>query len=472
MLTAQEVAAEVLVIVEEEVVSAKEAIKKVIGWLSRRHPELLDFRVRGSVHAYVMETLKRMNTIDFLADLCLRGKRMKELNPLLRNLIRIGLYEMLYHDVHPALATDSAVRIAKKRLGKGAASLVNAIMRRAEKIDLEREIKKLNLTKRVALKYHHPEWYVRFAFRLLGRDEAIKLMLANMKSTTYVRVNELRASVESVRGYLEKFCDVKETPLPYVFRVENWEKHPSALEWHEKGKYVVQDLASALSAHLLSPEPGDFVVDLAAAPGIKTSQLAMLMENRGRIVAVDNSPERLERMRAKMKQLGVKIVDCVLGDGATFRTSKRADCVLLDPPCSSTGALRNYPCVKWRFDEKKYISTIWLQKKMLKNALSLGERVLYSTCSITFDENEGNLSDFEDYVSRVKVRNIRGFEGWRGCGIREFEGRRFGKWKEVVRLWPHVHDCCGFFISLLRGTAEVDMRSRQSEKASRKTRKS
>ena len=454
MITAQEVAAEVLVLVENEIVSAKEAMKRVISKLSRENPELLDFRVRGSVHAYVMETLKRLNTIDFLANLCLRGKKIEELNPLLRNVIRIGLYEMLYHSVHPALATDSAVRIAKKRLGKGAASLVNAVMRRAETVDLEREIKKLNHIRRVALKYHHPEWYVRLAFRLLGREKATELMLANMKSTTYVRVNELRASVESVRSYLEMHCDVFETSLPYVFRVENWEKHPSVLEWHEKGKYVVQDFASALAAHLLSPEPGDIVIDLAAAPGIKTSQLAMLMENRGRIVAVDNSPERLERMRTKMKQLGVEIVECVLGDGATFkmsRTACKADCVLLDPPCSTTGALRNYPCVKWRFDERKYTSTVRLQRKMLDNALSLGERVLYSTCSITFDENEGNVSYFEDRVSKIRARDVKKFDSWRGCGIREFEGRKFRKWKEVVRLWPHIHDCCGFFIALLAG---------------------
>ncbi len=449
MLTAQEVAAEVLVIVEEEIISAKEAIKKVVGRLSKAHPELLDFRVRGSIHAYVMETLKRLNTIDFLANLCLKGKKIRDLNPLLRNLIRVGLYEMLYHNIHPALATDSAVRIAKKRFGKRAASLVNAVMRKAEKVDLEREIKKQEPVKRIALLYHHPEWYVKLTFKLLGREEAIKLMLANMENATYIRVNELKSSVESVWRYLERSCEVLETPLPYVFRVANWEKHPSALEWHERGMYVVQDFASALAAHILSPEPGDMVIDLAAAPGIKTSQLAMLMENRGRIVAVDNSAERLNRMRAKMRQLGVKIVECVLGDGATFFCSRKADCVLLDPPCSTTGALRNYPCVKWRFDERKYISTVKLQRKMIRNAIKLGERILYSTCSITFDENEGNLTEFENKVVKIKARDVRGFDSWRGCGIKEFGGKKFRKWKDVVRLWPHVHDCCGFFISLL-----------------------
>lgn len=436
----QEIAADVLTEIDagRELLSAKEVMKRL---LNGRYSA----KVRGSVHAYVMETLKRRNTIDFVINLCLRGKKVEDLNPFLRNVLRVGIYEIVYKGVHPALATDSAVRIAKNRLNTRAAALVNAVMRKAERVEIEKELGKLNPVSRIALKYHHPEWYVKLAFKLLGKD-AIDLMKANMRTTVYVRVNELKASIESVRKYLEQFCDVEETVLPYVFRVENWEKHPSTLEWHGEGKFVVQDIASAIAAHVLSPEPGDFVVDLAAAPGIKTSQLAMLMENRGKIVAVDNSKSRLGRMALKMKQLGVKIVECRLEDGATFLPEKRADCVLLDPPCSTTGALRNYPCVKWRFDEKKYRATVKLQKKMLENAMRIGNKVLYSTCSITFDENEGNVKLFESRVERIRGGRVN---RWKSCGIREFNGIKFRKWKEVARFWPHVHDCCGFFIAIL-----------------------
>ncbi len=431
MVQTQEVAADVLVDVEENVVSAKEAMRNL----------RFDVKVRGSIHAYVMETLKRRNTIDFVANLCLRGKKLEELNPFLRNLIRIGLYEMMYKNVHPALATDSAVRIAKRRLGVRAAALVNAVMRRAENVDLEKEIKKLSFLERVALEYHHPVWYVKLAMKMLGKD-AFELMKANMKSVCYIRVNELKSSAENVRSYLEKFCDVMETGLPYVFRVENYKRHPSSLDWHDRGMYVVQDFASAVAAHILDPQPGEFVVDLAAAPGIKTSQIAMLMENKGKIIAIDNSRQRLERMKGKLRKLGVKIVECRLGDGASFKPERRADRVLLDPPCSTTGALRNYPCVKWRFDEKKYMATIKLQKKMIENALKAGNVVVYSTCSITFDENEGNMIDFEEFVAKARFRNA-------SRGIKEFEGRKFRKWKDVIRFWPHIHDCCGFFISKL-----------------------
>ena len=436
----QEIAADVLTEIDagRELLSAKEVMKRL---LNSRYSA----KVRGSIHAYVMETLKRKNTIDFIINLCLRGKKVDELNPFLRNVLRVGVYEIVYKGVHPALATDSTVRIAKKRLNARAAALVNAVMRKAERVEIEKELKNLNLITRIALKYHHPEWYVKLAFKLLGKD-AVELMKANMRKTAYVRVNELKSPIESVRKYLERFCEVEETVLPYVFKVENWKKHPSTLEWHDEGKFVVQDVASAIAAHVLSPEPGDFVVDLAAAPGIKTSQLAMLMENRGKIVAVDNSKSRLERMALKMKQLGVKIVECRLGDGATFMPEKKADKVLLDPPCSTTGALRNYPCVKWRFDKKKYRATVKLQKKMLENAIRVGDKILYSTCSITFDENEGNVKLFESRIERIKDRKVN---RWKSCGIREFNSIKFRKWRDVARFWPHIHDCCGFFIALL-----------------------
>jgi len=442
----QEIAADILVEIDvgNELLSAKEAIKRVLSSID----DFNDPKIRGSIHAYVMETLKRWNTLDFLIDLCLEKKKVKNLNPFLRNLLRIGVYEMFYKGVHPALATDSAVRIAKSRLGNKAAALVNAVLRRVEKVNFEKELKKLDYIKRLSVEMHHPEWYVKLSIKLLGKD-AIDLMKANMRNTVYVRVNEIKSSVESVRRYLEKFCSVSETVLPYVFKVDDFEKHPSVLEWHEKGMYVVQDLASAIAAHSLQVSPGDVVIDLAAAPGIKTSQLAMLMENRGKIIAVDNSPQRMSRMKAKMKQLGVKIVDYRLCDGARFKFEGKVDRVLLDPPCSTTGAVRNYPCTKWRFDKYKYIATISLQKKMLKNALKLGNLILYSTCSITFDENEGNLIEFENYVRKLKP--FKGFDSWKCCGIKEFDGKKFKKWRYVARLWPHIHDCCGFFISLLNG---------------------
>ncbi len=442
MIYTQEVAAEVLSIVDETKLSEKEALKKRLSGMK------LDYKIRASVHAYVFETEKRKNIIDFIISKCLRGKRVEDLDPLLRNLLRIGVYEMHFKGVHPALATDSIVRIAKRRFGAKHASLANAILRRAEHVSLD-EIERFDEVKRIALKYYHPEWFVRYAMDLLGREEAIRLMVANNeKQTVYVRVNELKSSIEAVRRYLEgKGVELEETPMPEVFKVLSYERPPASLDWHSEGKYVIQDLASCFIAYVLRPEPGDVVLDLASAPGLKASHIAMLMQNEGKIIAVDNSKDRLRRMRDKMKRLGVKIVDYKLADGTKFHVGE-VDRVLVDPPCSSTGSFRNYPCVKWRFDEKKYWATVKVQRSMLKNAfrnLKEGGITVYSTCSIMFDENEDNVLFASQFFKIERVELVIGMRG-----VRSFRGKEFPFWDKVVRTYPHIHDCVGFFISKLK----------------------
>lgn len=424
VIPTQEIAAKVLAEVERSRISVKSAVQKLAGGL--------DYKVRGSVHAYSVETLKRLNAIDYFLKSTL--KKFDGLDPFTRNLLRIAVYEMKYKGVHPALATDSAVRIARER---GKASLVNAVLRKVEKLDIQAEgrLKELSLT------YFHPEWFVKYAIELLGEDGALKLMKANLRNPpTYVRVNELKGSVESVREYLEKNGVIlEETFLDEVFRVKGYEKHPASLDWHSEGKYVIQDLASCFVSHALNPSPGDVVIDLAAAPGMKTAHMAMLMQNEGRIVAVDNSPSRVRRMRSKLKQLGVKNVEIKLGDGCVFECE--ADKALVDAPCSSTGNYASQPNVKWTFDERKFRATMKVQRKMIANALRNADEVVYATCSITFEENEENL-----LKTGAKILPL---PSPFGRGVREFRGVLFRDWEKVVRSFPHLHDTAGFFISKL-----------------------
>ncbi len=441
----QKIAAEVLEKVEEEVISAKEALRQRFAGTEYEY----NYKVRGSVHAYVMEVLKRRNTIDFLISLALENKKVSEVKPFIRNILRIGIYEMVYKNVPPPLATDSMVRIVKKRYGEKAATLVNGVMRRAEYIDLNAEIKNIkNKVEYLSLKYSHPKWFVKYTINLLGEEEAIKLMESNLGNPNiYVRVNELKATIEKVRRYLEENKVIlEETPLPEVFKVVSYSKPPPNLEWHQRGYYIIQDLASAFVTHVLNPEPGEVILDLAAAPGAKTSHIAMRMENEGKIIAIDNSKKRMERMKAKMKILGVKNVEYVVEDGAKFFGGD-VDKVLVDPPCSSTGSFVSYPASKWRFEKSKFKSTIKVQRKMLKNAFKNAKSnaiTVYSTCSITFEENEENMIYASNFFKVEKIEKIIGERG-----IKEFKGKKFPFYDKVVRTFPHRHECAGFFIAKL-----------------------
>ncbi len=150
-------------------------------------------------------------------------------------------------------------------------------------------------------------------------------------------------------------------------------------------------------------------------------------------------------MKARMKVLGVENVEYVCADGAGYKM--HADRVLVDPPCSSTGSLRNYPSVKWRYDRKKYEATIKLQRRMLENAFrNLGEGgvAVYSTCSITFEENEENI------LYALKFFKLGdAYVGFGSPGVSEFDGKRFPYAEKVVRTYPHVHDTAGFFVAKL-----------------------
>ncbi len=421
----QEVAAEVLAAVEEENISVKTALSRL---------KISDYKIRSSVHAYAMETAKRLNAIDrYLAKAS--KYPLNELDPFVRNLLRIAVYEMKFKGVHPALATDSAVRIAKKR--RKSVRFVNAVLRKVE--ELEIDYGSLSKTEAYALRYFHPEWFVSYAIELLGEEEAVRLMKANNElQVVYVRANELKSTAEAVRRYLEaNRCELLETPVDGVFEVTSYEKHPAALDWHAEGKYVIQDLASCFVAVALDPQPGETVLDLAAAPGMKTSHIAMLMENRGRIVAVDISAERLERMKAKLRQLGVRNVELLAADGC--RVKVEADKALADVPCSSTGSLHLHPNVKWSFDPAKFRATLSVQKKMLENALSNASEVVYSTCSILVEENEMQ-------VAGCKIEKLRSPFA---RGVRKFRDFVFEDWKKVVRTYPHVHRTSGFFIAKL-----------------------
>ncbi len=432
LIPTQKIAAEILERVERDRTSAKEVIRQ-------RLSNLNDYKIRGSIHAYVFEVLKRRNFIDFILQKAQRFRNLNAINPFIRNLLRVAIYEMFFKNVHPALATDSAVRIAKEVSAKSA-SFVNAILRNAEKIDVEKELEEVRKKSRrnyLALKYYHPEWFLKFVEGVVGDVE--QLLIANLKQTTYIRVNTLRKSPENLRRYLERNeIVVEETILPEVFKVLAYKKPPTLLDSYERD-FVIQDLASCLVSHALNPEIGDVIVDLAAAPGSKTSHIAALMENKGCIIAVDNSKERLKRMRERLKRLGVKNVKIFLADGVKFKAE--ADKVLLDPPCSSTGALRNYPSIKWRFDYELFRKTIILQRKMLRNAYRIADEVVYSTCSITFEENEGNLLKLLD-LFKIEDLNIN----FGSAGIRKYKGKIFPYAEKVIRFYPHIHDTAGFFI--------------------------
>ncbi|MET1124721.1 MAG: RsmB/NOP family class I SAM-dependent RNA methyltransferase [Archaeoglobaceae archaeon] len=290
--------------------------------------------------------------------------------------------------------------------------------------------------------YLVPAWYVRKIRELLGGEADEYLRSLNKEPLISVRVNRLKASVEEVKAELER--EGKEVIVSNVVPTVLKFRGPFFFErsrLYRKGAFVVQEEASALASLLLSPKPGEFVVDLCAAPGGKTAHMAELMENRGVIHAFDIDELRLKRMEEVLKLCGVKIVRIhkmdarkapkVLGEGI-------ADKVMLDAPCTADGTIAKNPELRWRIREEKIKEISQLQFELLKTAVKLlkpGGRVLYCTCSMFREENE-------DVVARIleeeKVRIVP-LKGYYSEGFL----------KGTVRAFPHRHNTIGFFYALL-----------------------
>ncbi|WP_010478675.1 RsmB/NOP family class I SAM-dependent RNA methyltransferase [Thermococcus zilligii] len=437
----QEVVADALMLVKEHEMSSKHALERVFRRVTGKDRE----KARGLAHAYVFEIEKWRAKIDFIINSVLKGSTVEDLDPYLANLLRIGTFEIHFRKVSPAIATDSIIRVVKEKFDFSRAKFVNALMHSIEKFDVEKALERLKEKDRIewlSVRFSHPRWYVEYVIELFGYEEAVRLLLSNNKPQRYyVRANTLKTDVDSLREYLEENgVRTALTPVPDVLKVLEYETPVTRLDWYKQGKFVIQDLASAYVAHVLAPEPGERVLDLAAAPGSKTFHAAALMENRGEIVAVDYSYDRLMRMKEKMKLLGIENVRLVHADGQSFRDKEGFDKIILDAPCSSSGTYRQFPEVKWHFNEEKIGRIISVQRNMLRNAyenLRDGGEMTYSTCSIRIDENEENVLFATD---RVGLGLVPHDFSWGDRGFLEVGDK-------VFRAWTHRHDCNSFFIA-------------------------
>ncbi len=366
------------------------------------------------------------------------------LDPWLRAALRLLLEVKLYRD--PSRRTMRYLRNV-------VASLLSAkthpyigiyytrLYDRIVSIDYKYEPK--NKDEEDMMKYLLPKWYISKMRKLLG-EEATELFKAlNTKLPLSVRVNILKTSVDEVYEELSREVEwiEKSNVVPTVLRFPGPYNFEKSRLWRE-GKIIIQEEAAAAASIILSPKPGETVVDLAAAPGGKTEHMAELMENKGRIIAFDINRERIERMKKLLHRTGIRIVRIIREDARKAPQiigEEKADKVLLDAPCSSDGTLMKNPDLRWRLREEKVKELTELQYQLLEagwKILKKGGRLLYCTCSLLVEENEEIIKKFLEKHRDAELVRLRwpydqGF----------LEGTR--------RAWPHRYRTIGFFYALL-----------------------
>jgi 16S rRNA (cytosine967-C5)-methyltransferase len=367
------------------------------------------------------------------------NRPLDRLDPWVRAVLRLTAYQLLFLDRVPRwAAVDEAVSVARLKSRKpGPAEFVNAVLRAFTRAPGPPR-PPADPVEAAAVRWSFPDWMAARWIRRLGLAEAERLMAGlNERPPVTIRANTLRISREDLAARLrdEELADTEPTALaPEGLTV----RRGAVSRWgaFASGWCAIQDEASMLIARLLDPQPGELVADACAAPGTKTTHLAQLMANRGRIVAMDPHAGRLGLLTQAVARLGVTIVEAHAGGVAAVsgRWKGRCDRVLVDAPCSNLGVLRRNPDVKWKREEAELARLAEKQRGILAAAAALvrpGGCLVYATCSLEPEENDEVVHAFLDQ-----------HPGWRPDPPASFPVTPDEA--GVVRCLPHVHGTDGF----------------------------
>ena len=410
------------------------AIRKTVKQLRIDDKEHVD-----AARELVYETVRRQNAIDFLIEAALEPESLGELKIGLRSYLR--LYTYLVHYSEDSLArANELVEHATQLFGKRD---LNKIRHLPDLIPLMSiPYDEITDTQRLAYKYFHPTWYVSYLYDKFGENMTQNL-IKPVKYPNYIRVNTLKGNSKIDTLYEQGFQLASEPDLTNTYRLLD-DKGVTKTESYRNGFFIRQDKASILVGEIADPKPGETVLDVCAAPGIKTSHLAQIMGNTGRIISVDYDERRLKSWKVLMDRLGVENAESVLADASKPYSlpDVEADLVLVDPPCTGTGLLHKSPSSKWRLTPRSIDNMAGLQKKILWNSvdhLRDGGTLVYSTCSVTIEENEGVINSLLDRAPEFRLVESSPRIGDTGLnGV-----------NEAQRLYPHKHACNGFFIAKL-----------------------
>lgn len=383
--------------------------------------------------------LQNRMLLDYYLQHCLTGS-MNKLHPVTLDILRLGMYQILLMDKIPvSAAVNEAVEQGKKYVNRGAAGLINGVLRRAA-----REKDSLPQPDSVAVRYSHPQELVDLLADSVGQEGLEALLSShNAAPQTVIQVNPLVASAEAVRAALEE-AGAQLKPHPWL-RDAWYATGTGSLEHlplFKDGGFFVQDPAARLAVLAADLKPGMKILDGCAAPGGKSFAAAMAMENSGSIISCDIHEHKIKLLAKGAERLHIDILTPTLQDGRTFNPqwARKMDAVIADVPCSGLGVIRKKPDIRYK-DLSGLERLPEIQSDILNNLsqyVKPGGVVVYSTCTILRRENEDVVSAF---LERHPEFHLEAFTLPEALG---------GSCQGYITLLPSVHDTDGFFICKLR----------------------
>ena len=391
----------------------------------------LDTRDKSFVSALFYGVIERQITIDYQLSLYL-SKPLKKLKPEVLVILRLGTYQILFMEKVPdSAAVNECVKIAKKTGCSFASGLINAVLRKVVANGLKLPENK-NSNEYLSVLYSCPIWLIKKWIGEYSFDDTMGILKSTIGSVgTFIRVNTIKITADELIEILKSEDVIAEkTYLENALLITLDGKDIEKLESFKKGFFHVQDLASQICAATLAPKENERVFDLCSAPGGKAYTIAELMKNKGEVCCFDLYEHRVSLILSGAERLSLDIIKGRTGDASVYNKSLGlADRVLCDVPCSGLGIIRRKPEIKYKKpDDLKELPEI--QYSILTNAskyVKAGGVLVYSTCTLSYSENEGVCEKFLHSNTEFKIIEQNG--------------------NKYRTLMPHKDKSDGFFIA-------------------------
>ena len=409
-INAREIALLTLVECEREEVKSEQALHR---YLNKYKPARNDSALATEL---VNGILRFRQSIDSIITAFYHHK-LKKASPFLVNILRIGVYQLRYLDRIPDWAAVSqCVDLARKYKGQHIARIANGVLRSVA-ANPQKTVSSLEMQsplQQLATATSHPQWMLERWMARYGEDRTRRVTSYNNTPPLFgLRINTLKTNKEAMlKAFADASVEFIETGLPSFLLTKDFHRTEPFITL---GLLTVQNPVQALPCLLLDPEEGETVLDMCAAPGGKSTFLAELMHNSGKVIAVDRYPNKCRTIRERASQMAISVITTIDSDARNVPAGINPAKILLDAPCSGTGVLARRPELRWKMYREKITQLVALQESLLNHAATLlpaGGVLVYSTCSIEEEENTLQIDRFlQKHPEFIAESHPRGLPG-------------------------------------------------------------
>jgi len=363
-----------------------------------------DKQQRSFISRIVYGTIENNKYIDFCINAVAKIK-VNKMKPTIRFILRMSVYQLLYMDKVPShAAINEAVKLTTKRNFFQLKGFVNGVLRSVERRSGEFEgmLDELPMRDKLSIKYSL-NWDVVGYLQKQYSDEVFEAFLQESlkRKKTCIRVNTLKTSSEELRKILKTDCEISDGHLLDTSMYLSGYSNLTSIEGFTNGLFQVQDESSTLVGLVANPSKDQSIIDVCAAPGGKSTHIAQLLANEGKVISCDVSESKVEKINENISRLDLSNVETMVQDASESIEAniENFDLVIADIPCSGLGLLRSKPDIKSNMTVAKIKSLIELQKEIIDNVSTYvkpGGTLIYSTCTINKKENRVQVDEFLD----------------------------------------------------------------------------